>query len=254
MKFKKMTVSMMVILLMILTHAAAAAGDTKADGNEVFKKTTAALGGAEKINGIKNVAYKMDVLRYLEDGSGKEVMNCKSVIQYPDQYWYWTTVWGYTAISTVDGKQGWTRTTSEKEPDKPWEPMKETDVKSQLSGILRDPIYISRNLDKYNITSNGEKDFDGNKAIELHITGLYDFKLYIDPSTYLPAGCMFVDVSAIDTEPVKNVEVYSDYKTVEGISVPFKQNLKVKGKTWAEVTIKEVKVNIKVEKDFFRAK
>lgn len=256
MNSKKVMVSMMVILLMVLTHVFAGTGDTKADGKEIFKKTIAALGGAEKIKAINNVSYKMDLFRYLEDGSGTEMMQSKSIMQYPDKFWYWTKspTYKFHAIMTVDGKDGWSKTIEEGKPVPPFKAMEEDVRKSQLAYILRDPFYISQNLDKYDIKLIGEKDLAGKETLELAITGPYQFHFYVDPKTFLPAGCMFKEVSNIDPEPVENIEIYSDFKAIDGIQIALKQNLMAKGKVWGIVTIKEVKFNVEVKEDFFKGK
>jgi outer membrane lipoprotein-sorting protein len=259
MNAKKAVVSMIVMLLMVLSYVYAGTVNTGAEGKQVFKKTIAALGGAEKINGIKNISYKIDVLRYSEEGKFVGSMDSKSVIEYPDKYWYSSHAVQidkveFDVILTVDGNEGWVYFSEKGKPRGKWQPMPEKDAKSQLTNIRREPLYISQNLDKYNIKSNGEKDFGGKKAIELLITGLYTFQLYIDPKTHLPAGCLYWEVSQADPEPVENKEIYSGYKGVDGISIPFKQTLMIKGQKWAEVTIKKVTFNTKLEKDFFKGK
>lgn len=259
MNLKKVMVSVMVILLMVLSYVYAGTGNAGADGKQIFEKTITALGGAEKINNIKNVSYKILVRRYSEEGKFVGTLDTNTVIEYPDKYWYsghavQIDKVEFDVILTVDGNEGWVYFSEKGKPRGKWQPMPEKDARSQLTNILREPLYISQNPDKYNIESNGKKDFGGKEAIELLVTGLYTFKLYIDPKTYLPAGCLYTEVSQADPEPVENKEIYSDYKAVDGISIPFKQTLMIKEKKWAEVIIKDVTFNKELEKDFFKGK
>jgi len=259
MKFRKFVTPIVLMLFTVLTAFTGFAGygDTKDPvGKDIFIKTIAALGGPEKIAAIKTLKYTMDILRYLEDGSGKEIMHSTAVIRYPDKYWYHSEVLGFVAIMTTNGQTGWQRLTKVNEPDskEPYKVIPEQDKKDLLDYNLRDLFYISQNLDKYNFTLNGEKEFEGKKTFELFITGLYKFQVYIDTQTYLPVGVLFWATSQLDQEPVENKEIYSGYKAVDGILVPFRQDLFAKGKVWAEVTMKEVKFNIEVSDDFFEGK
>lgn len=258
MSLKKIVTPIVLMLFIVLNAFTAFAGngEAKDTGKDIFIKTIAALGGLEKISSIKTLKYTMDILRYIEDGSGTENMHSISVIRYPDKYWYHAEVLGYIAITTTNGKTGWTRLTKANEPDskEPYKISPERDKQDLLDYNLRDLFYISQNLDKYNFTVNGEKDFDGKKTFEILITGLYTFQVYIDTRTYLPVGVLYWATSPIDKESIENREIYSDYKAVDGILVPFRQNLFAKGKIWAEVTIKEVKFNIEVSDDFFEGK
>jgi hypothetical protein len=256
MNFKK-NVALIVVMLFILLNPFTGYGDTKApEGKDVFVKAITALGGSEKMSVIKTLKYTMDVLRYKEDGSGTEIMHSISVIRYPDKYWYQSEALGFLALMTTNGQKGWTRLTKVNEPDSkiPYEALSDRDRTDLQNYNLRDVFYISQNLDKYTFTFNGEKEFEGKKAIELFITGLYKFQIYIDPQSYLPVGVLYWATSQADPEAIENREVYSDYRAVDGILVPFKQDLFAKGKVWAEVTIKEVKFNIEVSDDFFDAK
>lgn len=262
MNLKKIVTPIVLILFIVLNASTDfnLYGDTKTPktptGKDIFDKTLAALGGIEKTSTVKTLKYTMETLRYLENGSGTEIMKCIAVIVYPDKYWYQSEAMGYIALITTNGQKGWQRLIQANDPNAnvPYVVLPERDTKDLQNYNLRDLFYISQNLDKYTFTFNGEKDFEGKKTFELLVNGLYKFQLFIDPQTYLPAGMIYWATSQADPESIENKEIYSDYKAVEGILIPFKQDLFAKGKKWAEVTIKDLKFNVEVSADFFDGK
>ncbi len=217
-------------------------------GKETFEKVISAMGGAEKINKIKNISTKTENIRITLSGERLK-MDAASVIEYPDKLWYTIAGIRGQVIMAVDGDEGWILI-----PPKPMEPMSEQDIQSEIAVIQRDPFYIYRNLDQYNIQLLGEKDVAGTMALDLHITGPTEFHLFIDPKTYLLTALSYVGTIPNRPEVIERVEIYSDYKEVDGIKMAFRVILNSAGKRVVEATLRELKFNIETGKDFFKVK
>lgn len=250
-------VSVFVISLLCTTAAAdpaAQTADTKEagqnekaleEGRKVFDKVVSALGGAERLAGIKNYAVSMSFVRIMET----EIMEMDAigVIEYPNKTI--SVIWNRRGafIMAVDGDKGWRRN-----PPGPLEQMGADFVTSQLSASKRDVIYMSNNRDEYNFRLIGEKEHYGKKVIDMHITGPIDYHMYIDPKTYLPVGGSYQTKTSSRPDPVLSEDFYYDYKTIDGINTPFRTALRAFGSIYAGTTVKEMIINLDLPADFFK--
>ncbi|UCH96135.1 MAG: insulinase family protein [Candidatus Aminicenantes bacterium] len=212
-------------------------------GKIIFEKVIAAMGPPGKIKNLKNASYKLDLIQVSPMGEMK--MEAEGVIQYPDKSKFSINTPQGQVIIIIAGGKGWMKIQGNTMP------MPEVQRKAQSDDILRDPFYVYQNLDKYNVQMIGEKRFNGTNVFDLLITGPSQFHLFIDPKTYLPYGASYQQVT--QTGPSEIEEFVSDYQGVDGIKLPFKSIKKANGKKAGEVIVKEVKFNITVDKDFFKA-
>lgn len=211
-------------------------------GKEVFKKVIAAMGDPGKIKNIKNLSFKMDFIQVTPGGEMK--MDAEGVIEYPDKLKYSIMSPQGQVIMIINGDKGWMKFPGGAMP------MPEGQRKSQSSNIPRDYFYVFQNLDQYKIQLIGEKKFGDTNAVDLLLTGPAEFHLFIDPKTNLLLGSSYQQVT--QTGPAEMEETVSDYKDVDGIKLPFKSVTKANGKKAVEIIFKEIKLNIKIEKDFFK--
>jgi hypothetical protein len=148
----------------------------------------------------------------------------------------------------VDGTEGWQQL-----PPKSMEPMPDEDRKYEMNLIYRDPIYIFQNLNQYKIENKGNREYAGMQAIDLYITGLTDFHLYIDPKSYFPIGVSYGGMVPGIPERVEQKEVYSGIKVVDEIKSPLHVLLEA-GDDLMKGTAVDIKYNISVNNDWFKGK
>lgn len=215
-------------------------------GKEILTKVIDALGGAEKMKAIKNYEIKMHAIRVTD--TELVPMDAIAVLQYPDKLYY--KIWSRLGIviMTVDGDKGWQMLP----PARKLSPMAPQNVKGQASTIYRDIIYICKNIDKNKIEYLGEKKWYGRKVLELKITGDMVHYLYVNPKDYLPLGGMYEQTMLTRPEPVKQEELYFDYKVVDGLNWPHRAVLKADGHVMMGYTINAFQFNVQVGKDFFK--
>ncbi len=254
MKSKHILVSMVLFIALIpllSTNMKAGVKEKRLEkGKKIFEKVIAALGGAEKIKDIKNFSTKALSAQLSILKPGKIIkMDSETVMEYPDKLQYMIKGTRGQVTIIINGDEGWMQI-----PPKSMEPMSKQDLKSELAFIQRDPIHIYQNLYQYNIQWIGEKNVEGTMAIDLLLTGPTEFHLFIHPKTYLPVGLSYGGTVPNRPEPLERVEIHSDYKEVDGIKVAFKIILNEAGKKVMEVTLKEIKFNIKTGENFFKIK
>lgn len=236
-----------VVLMLLLPLICTSILSGQSEGKKVFGKVIAALGGAEKINNIKNFLLKVEITRKIP--RGKFQFNAVVVIQFPDKILYTLRSTRGHVIMAVDGTRAWQQL-----PPKSLEPMSDQDREYEMTLIVRDPFYIAQNLHQYKIEYMGEKDCAGKKAIDLFITGPSDFHLFIDPKTYLPVGDSYYGDIPTGPDPVEQREFYSDYKEIDGIKIALHTTLEAGENDLLKGTTVEAKFNIPVEKDLFKGK
>lgn len=212
-------------------------------GKKIFEKSIAAIGDPQKIKNIKNVSFKMDLTQVTPMGEMK--MAAEGIIEYPDKVWFSIMTPGGQIQMIVNGKKS-----IMKHPGGSM-PLPEAQKKSTITNILRDPVYVYQNLDKYKIQFIGKKKFNEKNTIDILLSGPVDpFHMYLDPDTLLPAGGSHQGMT--QAGPAKMEETTSDYRDVDGIKVAFKTIGKANGKKASETIMKEMKFNVKIKEGQFK--
>ncbi len=122
-------------------------------------------------------------------------------------------------------------------------------VKQQLDGsLLRDSILLMRRLGdpSLNVHSLGKTDFEGRQVDQVAVEDTarkVETRLLLDPSTHLLLGQRYMSAPAMGGAPEESEDVYSDYKTIEGVQMPMKTINRSKGQVRVELNIQEVKLN-----------
>ena len=222
-----------------------ATDESRSKGKDLFDKVREAVGGMDALTKITNIWTKLDFLQSTEAGDMQ--MSGEATIVYPNHV--------FQSISTpmgemkmvVAGEKGWMVGPQGKMP------MQESMRKNLLDNLFRDPVNFLTHADELQIQYVGEKPFNNVTSYELLVTGKEGtFHLYLDEKTYLPAGVSFQSTG--QQGPMNVEEMWSDYRTVAGAMLPFKTIANANGKKMAEVTAKEMKVNIEIDPTLFEEK
>lgn len=253
MNFKKIVVLGIVFLVFFpVLYAEEIPGQTgEKDGKAIFQKVIAALGGQEEIAKIKNYYSEVELTYYLYNPTRQNTFATQNYIQYPDKNRYIATTPKYTVLITADGNQGWLESPLD---NNVFKPMQEKDIKAQLVPVRKDPFCIAQYMDRYGMKLQGEEEFAGKKTIVLSFTGPEDFNLYIDPQTYLPLGSRYraALIGAPEPDLQESEEIYSDYKEVNGVKIPFEIITNENGRLMIKAVTKKIEFNLEFEKDLFK--
>lgn len=215
----------------------AASAESLAQGKTILEKAIQAMGGSDKIKAVKSTAFKGDMV-----AQGMS-MAAEGIIVYPDRIKFTINTPGGQVVMKINGAKGIAQTPQGNFP------LPEAQVKPMLDNILRDPIYVWQNLDKYQVQYLGDKKFADLDTVDLLISGPGTFHLFIDKKSFQVVGCQYQGVT--QSGPAAMEDTYSDFRAVDGILFSFKTMTKANGQTASEMNIKEIKLNIALsEADF----
>jgi hypothetical protein len=202
---KKQFITLLAIMaLPVLTFAQSA--------DEIISKHVAALGGADKIAAIKTMQYDQTMsVQGMELTSktvyiiGKSVRNDVSVM-------------GQQITNVIDGDKGWIINPMQggNAQDLPADALKS--AKSTTEPSIFHLAYLNENKFPYELT--GKEKYKGKDAFALKVSrpeGVFNY--YVDAGTYQLLGSK----GSVSTQgqQVETTSTYSDYKVVDGISIPY---------------------------------
>jgi zinc protease len=223
--------------------AAAAPAASNAEGKALLAKVIAAAGGEAKLKSIKAVRRKATLQLKVEGMS----IESDSTLVAPDRI--------RTVLSTPRGEMIMVATPGDSFMSlgamgvRPMPPSQKEDT---LKSLQRELWYIAQHADdpQYTFTANGKQKVDGVDAAVLDInTGSQQLRWYIDVGSGHIVRAEFQSNSP--QGPAPQVVDLSDWKMVEGISVPFHSEVTSNGAPAASVTITSVEVNPAVDPKLF---
>lgn len=236
---KKLLLSLCAVLLTV-----SAFGQTV---DELLEKNLKAEGGKEKLQSIQSMRLtgKMKM--------GPMEAPITIVKARPSEMRLDFTIQGMTGTSAYDGTTGWNLMPfmGNKDPQKMTEEqLKDMRVEADFDGPTFDYKAKGNKVEYV-----GKVDTEGTPAYKLHVTTKEgkESNVYLDAETYL----------VIRTEATRNVQgqdlemetTIGDYKTVDGLTMPYSMESHVKGKEGMggqAITIEKIELNPKVDAAMFK--
>jgi outer membrane lipoprotein-sorting protein len=215
--------------------------------DELLEKNVNAEGGKDKLKAIQTVRMtgKMKM--------GPMEAPITIVKARPSEMRMDFTIQGMTGTSAYDGTTGWNLMPfmGNKDPQKMTEEqLKDIRVEADFDGPTFDYKAKGNKVEYV-----GKVDTEGTPTYKLHVTTKEgkESNLYLDAETYL----------VIRTEATRNVQgqdlemetTIGDYKTVDGLTMPYSMESHVKGKEnmgGQAVTIEKIELNPKVDAAMFK--
>ncbi len=205
-----------------------------AEGKQVLAKAQAAAGGAEKLAAVKDFSmlaeYQIDSA-VANIGGAKIVQTDKWIA--PTNFRQDATLPAGRVTAYTDGKVGWIST------PQGWGPL--TGVqRSQVFGDLFRVYY--RLLLSDRIEGRAVNAIDANSVQITDPTGQVA-SVEFDAQTHLPIRASY-DTQQAGGAPIYSEDVYEDFRDVGGLKVPFKITINQGGRKFADVVVKDYKINI----------
>jgi zinc protease len=168
----------------------------------------------------------------------------KLSLGYPNHYRLDTTVnlpglAGNALVVGYDGKVGWT-SSPQGTQDIPPTQIGEFIRRILLTGGIG--LYQAAQAVTIQVQSIGQRDFQGAKTDAVAVvSGSVHAVVYFDPATHLPAGARYQQ----DTPQgaVETIEIWSEYKEVDGAKFPCHGVTLRNGQKFSEYTVQEIKFN-----------
>jgi zinc protease len=199
-------------------------------GRAMLQRAQQAMGGAEKLAGVKDLTAAVEMA--MDPSSGG--MKIKQQVRWvaPNTIRQDQSFGGMTIVAYTDGKSGWI---SQPQGVMPMTAM----VLRQAQGeafrewqtlVLSDGI-ASRSV---NAVAPNAVDISGEGGLSVRVE--------FDDATGLPMRQIYQE-TGMDGKPSEVKETYSDWRDVDGIKLPFKATMEQNGKKSGEASISEIKLN-----------
>jgi zinc protease len=215
---------------------AAATAETKEAGKALFARVVAALGPAEKVTSVRDVRLKAKL--DARTPQGQMAMDMTGAVVLPDRlYQQMQAPFGTMTMvlapggSFMSGPMG--------TQDMP------VSMKEDLTKALRRaPIALAQKADdpKLSVSAAGEEKVGDVEAAVLDV--VYDgteVRWFVDPATGRILRASFTATGP--TGPATRVVDYSDFRSVDGITFPFREETTIGGEKAQTLVLEEVKIN-----------
>ncbi len=213
--------------------------DAERMAEEILRAVREKYGGEGKLKKIKNIIIKGGGILKIQ---GMDVpISGVSAIVFPDKVWQSTEMMGSKVIEVYIGREGWIKNPHSTQ---------EVKGRSELPDpIFRNPINLLKNIENPDYTFQYIGEEDGLKVILAVYKGEQRINLFVNPLTHLISKTVYKG----DTPegPGEIESIFSDYREVEGILMPYKIKVKVRGEDFEDLEIEEIEVNGEISPEWF---
>jgi predicted Zn-dependent peptidase len=204
-----------------------------------------AKGGLAALRKVTSVVAEADTSFQLEQGTLPSAT--RTYVAYPDKFRVDAKIKGVDVVQVYNAGAAWVQ-----DPAGIHEapvPMREDFGNSVRRDTI--PMLIAAAEGKYSVKVLPEEGREGRVLRVLEISGaqLPPVRLYIDPQGLIARQAF--STPGPDGKPVEVEEVFSDYRKVDGIMVPYKAELVRQGRTILTRTLRSVTMNSPVDAALF---
>jgi zinc protease len=205
-------------------------------GRAMLKRAQQAMGGADKLAGVKDLTESAEMTMSAAAGG----MKMKQQIRWtaPGSFRQDQVLPIGTIVAYSDGKAGWLSLPQGVIPMTP-------PVLKQAQGeILRTWVTLMLSDRDASRTVNAA----GPKSVEISAADSQSVRVEFDEATGLPAR-MFYKETGMGGPPSEVKETFSDWRDVDGIKLPFKVLMEQNDQKVGELAISEIKLNTGIKPD-----
>ena len=232
-----------------LAYQATAAPGAKAGGDPealtLLKRVVDAKGGLEALKKVRTVTADADTSFHLQQGALPSTT--RTYVAYPGRFRVDGKVQAVDVIYAYNAGKSWMRDPNGVR-DAP--PAMAADF---AASVNRDtiPMLINATEGRLSVRGLPEEGRDGRAFRVLEISGdqLTPVRLYVDDKGLI-ARQVF-QTPGVDGKPVATEEVFSDYRAVSGVQVPFRAELVANGRPILTRIIKTVSFNAPIADSMF---
>jgi zinc protease len=214
--------------------------------SDLLQRVVAAKGGLDALKSIRTVVVDADMT--VSTVRGPTIIPTKTYVVYPDKFRVDATFAGQQTTQAYNGGTAWVKDPAGVAAAPPA-------MRNDFAATVRRdtfPLLIAAAEGKLTLQQLPEEGSSGAvlKVLEFSGLGLEPVRLYIDrdyriaKQTYTAPGP--------DGRPTKAEELFSDYRKVNGIDVPFKASVLRDGQKILDRTIKSVTFNTAVDPTLFQ--
>ncbi len=226
--------------------ASTASPEATAKGMELLKLAATAIGGKEKLSEV-NALQSNGTLTVVTPG-GEFAIQATTTFVLPDKSKDIIVTPMGEMIQVTEADKGWAKQGANLVP------ATEEQLKESKKEYFRNTILALKIADNPNYTANFvASDQLGGKPVNIiqlvSDDGAISFKMALDSQTNLPAGKYYFGQTMAG--PANLVEIYSDYRDINGIQIPFQVRYESDGKKVMEMVVSEYQINPQIPEGFF---
>lgn len=199
-------------------------------GKQILQRAQRAMGGTDKLTAVKDVTHKMEIA--LEPAAGGFTMKQTSLYIVPNHIRQVQEMpFGRVTIYS-DGESGWLATPQGVQPI----PL---DILTKAKGVIfRQPssLILSGHYPSRSVKAVGEN------AVNILTADGQSILIQFDSETGLPERQIYTEPGANGSSAEKT-EIFSDWRNVGGIKMPYKAVQQENGVKILEVTVLEYRIN-----------
>ncbi|MGD0127220.1 MAG: pitrilysin family protein [Terriglobia bacterium] len=224
--------------------AAKAATASNSAGQALIAKVIESLGGAAKVKSVKALREKSTVLAKTPQGDMS--IGMEEITAFPDQLWQKMRMPMGEMTMVISPSVAFMKS-----------PMGSQDLpgaqkEDGLKELKRHPIFVAQHADdtKFIFAAGGSEKIGDVEAqiLDINADGA-QVRWYVDPQTghILRTSAQTIGMSG----PGEQIVDYSEWKEVEGMSLPFKLKIKQSGNDAGSQDIQELQINPAVDPKLF---
>jgi zinc protease len=215
---------------------------------DLLRRVVAAKGGLEALKGVRTVTADADTTLQMQQGALPS--KTKTYVSYPDKFRVDAEVNGAKTSQVYVAGRAWVIPPTGGVMDAPPPALAE-----MAASVRRDtiPLLIGASEGRYNVRTPPDEKGRGGKLMKvLEISGidLPAVRLYVDDQMLI-AGQAFSTTIA-PSRRVLSEEVFSDYRVVSGIRVPFEAQLLQNGQSIVKRVLTKVVLNETIPESVFQ--
>jgi hypothetical protein len=204
----------------------------------------AAKGGLATLRDIKSIKAVSAVT--MASPGGDVEAETTTYLQYPNHVRLETKGLQGVQFDVYDGKRGWVR------DDRGTHEVAAADLRNMDANLQRDTIPFLLSAERGEARARVLPDVKDSKgiihqALELSSPALEPVVLYIDPKTKLITKQLFFPAG--QGQPLE--EVFSDYRTVDGVRIPFFTEILIGGKPVGRRRLTNISINPTLDQKLF---
>jgi hypothetical protein len=202
---------------------------TLARGKQLLARAQQAMGGADKLTAIKDATRVAELA--LEPAAGGFKVKEVSMYLAPGQLRQEQELPFGKITAYTDGKSGWLATPQGVQA------MPAEVLKQAQGELFREPFALMLSDRDPSRTVNAV----GDDAVEIAAGG-FTVRVDFDPGTGLPARQVYTEPGQ-NGAPAETVDIFSDWREVAGIKLPFKAIQQENGTKMLEMSVSEYKMS-----------
>jgi hypothetical protein len=218
---------------------------TDARAGDLLKRVIEARGGLDALRKVRTVVADADTTFQMEQGPLASAT--KTYVAYPDRFRVDATVGDAQVVQIFNAGGAWIKDPSGVHDAPP--PMRDDFAASVRRDTI--PMLIAAAENKLAVKVLPDEGRDGRtlRVLEISGAGLAPVKLYIDQQNLIARQSFAA--AGPDGRPVQAEEVFSDYRSISGIQVPFKAEVYRNGKVILSRVLKNVTLNTALNDTLF---